>query len=136
LGNDLLEGGDGNDRLLGVNNSAANPGSSELDTLTGGNGRDVFWLADGNSVYYDDGDALTTGESDYALIKDFNQNEDFIQLQGTADLYSLDFFTSAEGSLNVALIYDPGTIARGETIGILENVDANLSVSDPAFTFV
>jgi Ca2+-binding RTX toxin-like protein len=136
LGNDLLEGGNGNDRLLGVNNSSANPGSSELDTLTGGNGQDRFWLADANGVYYDDGDALTTGESDYVLIQDFNQNEDFIQLQGTADLYNLDFFTSAEGSLNAALIYDPGTIARGETIGILENVTADLSVSDPAFTFV
>jgi subtilisin family serine protease len=136
ISNDLLEGGNGNDRLVGVNNNAANVGVSELDTLTGGNGRDTFWLADANSVYYDDGDALTTGESDYALIKDFNQNEDFIQLQGTADLYSLDFFTSAEGSQNAALIYDPGTTARGETIGILENVTADLSVSDPAFTFV
>jgi subtilisin family serine protease len=136
LSNDLLEGGNGNDQLLGVNNNAANVGVSELDTLTGGNGRDTFWLADANGVYYDDGDALTTGESDYALIKDFNQNQDFIQLQGTADLYSLDFFTSAEGSQNAALIYDPGTTARGETIGILENVTADLSVSDPAFTFV
>jgi Ca2+-binding RTX toxin-like protein len=136
LGNDSLEAGDGNDQLLGVNNSGATPGIGELDTLNGGNGRDTFWLADENSIYYDDGDALTTGESDYALISDFNQSEDLIQLQGTADLYSLDFFTSTEGSLNAALIYDPGTIARGEVIGIIENVTADLSVSDPAFTFV
>jgi subtilisin family serine protease len=136
LDNDSLEGGDGNDQLLGVNNSGATPGIGELDTLNGGNGRDVFWLADANGVYYDDGDALTTGESDYALIKDFNQTQDLIQLQGSADLYSLDFFTSTEGSFNAALIYDTGTTARGETIGILENVDADLSVSNPAFTFV
>ena len=70
------------------------------------------------------------------MISDFNQTQDLIQLQGTADLYSLDFFTSAEGSLNAALIYDTGITARGETIGILENVDADLSVSNPAFTFV
>lgn len=136
LGNDLLEGENGNDRLLGVNNSAANSGSGELDTLTGGNGQDTFWLADANGVYYDDGDALTAGESDYALISDFNQTQDLIQLQGAADLYSLDFFTSNEGSLNAALIYDTGNAARGETIGILENVDADLNVSNPAFTFV
>jgi Ca2+-binding RTX toxin-like protein len=102
IGNDLLEGGDDNDQLLGINNSAANPGRGESDTLTGGNDSDTFWLADENSIYYDDGDALTTGESDYALISDFNPNEDFIQLQGSADLYSLDFFTSTEGNLNAA----------------------------------
>jgi Ca2+-binding RTX toxin-like protein len=136
LGNDLLEGGGGNDQILGVNQNAANAGIGELDTLAGGNGRDTFWLGNANGVYYDDGDALTTGESDYALIKDFNQNQDSIQLQGTADLYSLDFFTSAEGSQNAALIFDSGTTARGETIAILENVTADLSVSNPAFTFV
>lgn len=136
LGNDLLEGGDGSDRLIGVNNSSTNPGQTEVDTLTGGQGEDTFWLADENAVYYDDGDALTTGESDYASIVDFNQNEDSIQLKGTADLYSLDFFTSTEGSLNAALIYDPGTTARGENIGILEDVAADLNLSDPAFTFV
>jgi len=140
FGNDSLDGGEGDDTLIGVDpfspGAEVGFGAGEVDTLTGAVGRDTFVLADENRVYYDDGEPLTTGESDYALISDFNPNEDLIQLQGTADLYSLDFFTSTEGSLNAALIYDPGITARGEVIGILENVAADLSVSDPAFTFV
>ena len=42
-------------------------GAAEQDTLTGGLGADIFVLGDANGVYYDDGDPLLTGESDFAL---------------------------------------------------------------------
>jgi Ca2+-binding RTX toxin-like protein len=139
LGNDTLDGGNGNDRLTGVDTSATTGvglGSGEIDTLTGSSGRDTFVLGDSNVVYYDDGQSLTTGESDYALITDFNFGEDFIQLKGSRDFYSFDFFTSATGTIDAALIFDPGVTARGEVIGILQNASLDLNISSRALTFV
>jgi Ca2+-binding RTX toxin-like protein len=136
-GFDFLNGGDGNDRLIGVDSRNARFGFGvfEIDTLTGGAGRDTFVLGDATRVYYDDGNPRSTGENDYALITDFNSEEDFIQLNGSADLYSLDFFTEF-GITSAALIYDPGVAARGEQIAILQNVSPTLSVDDAAFRFV
>jgi hypothetical protein len=116
--------------------SGNNFGVGEVDTLLGSSGRDTFVLGDGDRVYYDDGDPLTKGEQDYALILDFNAREDVIQLQGSADLYRLDFFPSSLGAIDAVLSYDPDVTARAETIGLLSNVSEFLSLSDPAFTFV
>jgi hypothetical protein len=58
------------------------------------------------------------------------------QPQGSAALYSLDFFTSSTGTIDAALIYDPGVTARGETIGLLPNVSQFLSLTGSAFTFI
>ena len=140
LGNDNLDGGEGNDRLIGVDtNVTVNGvgfGTGEVDTLTGSSGSDTFVLGDSNFVYYDDGKSFTTGESDYALITDFNLNQDFIELKGSRDFYTLDLFTSATGTTDAALIYVPGVIARGEVIGVLQNVSLDLNISSSAFTFV
>ena len=140
LGNDYLDGGEGNDRLIGVDtNVTVNGvgfGTGELDILTGSSGSDTFVLRDNSFVYYDDGQSLTTEESDYALIIDFDFNQDFIELKGSRDFYSLDLFTSATGTTDAALIYDPGVIARGEVIGVLQNVSLDLNISSSAFTFV
>jgi beta propeller repeat protein len=134
LGNDSLDGGAGSDRLIGVEPSTGF-GTGEIDILTGLGDGDTFILGDPNHVFYSDGDPVTTGESDYALITDFNPSQDSILLQGQADLYSLDFFTIGS-SINAALIYDPGNAERGELIGILQNVSADLTIADPGFTFV
>lgn len=135
LGNDNLDGGEGNDRLIGVDNEVGF-GTGEVDTLTGSSGSDTFVLGDSSFVYYDDGQSLTIGESSYALITDFDFNQDFIELKGSRNFYSLDFFTSATGTTDAALIYDPGVIARGEVIGVLQNVSLDLNISSSAFTFV
>jgi len=140
FGNDSLDGGEGDDELIGVEPTTAGSGigfgAGEVDTLTGGAGSDKFVFADTSRVYYSDGDPSTTGDSDFGLVKDFNVSEDVIQLQGSADLYELDFFPTSTGSINAALIYDPEVLARGEVIGILENVSTDLTISDPAFSFV
>ncbi|QFS44263.1 calcium-binding protein [Nostoc sphaeroides] len=135
LGNDSLDGGEGSDRLIGVENGLGF-GTGEVDILTGSSGSDTFVLGDSSFVYYDDGQSLTTGESDYALITDFDFNQDFIELKGSRDFYSLDLFTSATGTTDAVLIYDPGVIARGEVIGLLQNVSLDLNISSSAFTFV
>ena len=108
----------------------------EQDTLTGGLGADIFVLGDANGVYYDDGDPLLTGESDFALITDFEAGIDTVQLHSSADLYLLDYFTDSSGVVSAAIIYDPGVSAREELIGILENVSIGLNLSDSSFSFV
>jgi beta propeller repeat protein len=134
LGNDSLNGGAGSDRLVGVDTSTGF-GTGEIDVLAGLGDGDVFVLGDQNRVFYSDNDPVTTGESDYALITDFNASQDSIQLHGLADQYSLDFFT-VDNTINAALIYDPGDTERGELIGILSNVSAELTIAAPAFAFV
>ena len=51
-GSDFLNGGIGNDELIGVGSSL---GIGEVDTLTGGIGRDTFVLGDEKGIDYDDG---------------------------------------------------------------------------------
>ena len=140
FGNDVLDGGRGNDTLIGVDPTSLGAevgfGAGEVDILTGREGRDIFVLGDEDRVYYDDGDPLTFGEADFALITDFNVRRDFIQLNGSADLYSLDFFTSGAGTIDADLIFDPGASARGEVIATLQDVSPELSLTDDAFLFV
>jgi Ca2+-binding RTX toxin-like protein len=133
LGNDSLNGGEGDDTIVGVV-----PGISsarELDVLTGGAGRDTFVLGDCSDIYYSDSDPLTTGESDYALITDLNTSEDFIQLHGSIEQYTLDFFTTSSGRIDAALLFDAGVAARAELIAIVQNVSANLNLDMPTFVF-
>ena len=137
-GNDDVRGNQGSDRLIGVDTININSdfGIGEIDTLTGGKGDDTYILADENRVFYDDGNDLSSGEDDLAIITTLNTNRDTIQLQGSAELYSLDFFTSDAGTTDARLIYDRGTSAIGEAIAVLEDIDPNLSVADSVFTFV
>ncbi|MDJ0595020.1 MAG: putative Ig domain-containing protein [Pleurocapsa sp. MO_226.B13] len=137
-GSDLLKGNNNNDLLIGIdpNDSDSNFGAGELDTLTGGAGNDTFVLANKNHIFYDDGDNSTAGEADFALITGFNSNQDKIQLQGSADLYSLDFFTNSAGKIDAKLIYNPGVSVMEETIAVLEDVDPNLSIDDSIFIFI
>lgn len=140
LGNDTLTGGLGNDTLIGVETASAGPGTGfgagEVDGLRGGKGRDTFVLGDVARTYYSDGDPLTSGESDYALIKDFNSAEDVIRLHGARNSYSLDIYTVAAGKLEAAILYDPGVTDRAEIIGIVQNVTADFALTDPAFSFM
>ncbi len=146
-GDDTLFGGNGSDRLFGNNNndlligidpndSDSNFGTGELDTLTGGAGNDTFVLANKNRVFYDDGDNSTAGDGDFALITGFNTNQDRIQLQGSADFYSLDFFASSTETVGAKLIYHSGISDLGETIAVLEDVDSNFRIDESIFTFI
>ena len=141
FGSDSLAGDAGNDLLIGVNPS--NPGdelsgfgTGEVDILSGGAGHNTFVLGDESNVFYDDGDPSTVGESDLAFITDFNAGRNTIQLNGSADSYILDFFTSEMGTVDADLLYDPGVSAREEVIATLQDVSPDLALSDPAFSFV
>ncbi|MEL7315714.1 MAG: hypothetical protein AAFN08_12255, partial [Cyanobacteria bacterium J06559_3] len=89
-GNDTINGNKGNDLLVGVAVKDAQPGLGEQDVMMGGSQADTYVLGDASQAYYDDGNAQSTGESDFAVIKDFNQKHgDQIQLHGEANDYHL-----------------------------------------------
>jgi Ca2+-binding RTX toxin-like protein len=99
-GNDTLSGGRGNDTLIGVNPLSATPGSNETDVLIGGKGRDVFVLGDAATSYYQG-----TG---VALIQDFQQGIDRIQLHGQLSDYSI-----VGNSINLAGTSDQIAVIKG-----------------------
>ncbi len=103
--NDILRGGSGNDVLIGAGSESYNtgfedppPGRGEIDTLTGGTRRDTFVLGDADNIYYDDGNNPwflldpERGNSDFALITDFTNGLDTIQLKG-GETYILEPIT-------------------------------------------
>jgi len=104
---DILIGKDGNDRLVGnggfdqLNGTGSERGRGEIDTLTGGEGIDIFVLGDPNRIYYDDGDRKNSGRKDYALITDFDVDLDAITLKGNFS----NFIFKAE-KRGVAVYYD------------------------------
>lgn len=149
-GNDYVVGDAGDDLLIGVNaNSVSvtntngvvvaqiatsgNPGQGEIDTLIGGEGADKFMLADRNNVYYNDGNAATSGTEDYALILDFNINKDKIELKGTATNYGLQ---TSGADTNIYLDNDgiAGLSANDELVAIVKGV-LNLSLSGSYFNY-
>ena len=137
-GSDLINGGEGDDLIIGVEIEGSNLslGRGEIDTLTGGEGNDTFFLGDSNGIYYDDGDNLTAGESDFAVITDFNSGEDSIQLNGPREFYSLDLFTFSTGTIGARVIFDPGIESVAEVIAVIENVSPELSLDDSEFVFI
>lgn len=152
FGNDILVGGHGDDFLNGTGRfDSASPvslGRGEIDILVGGIGKDTFRLWDGSgrsgiSVSYDNADSTTAGVSDYALIYDFNSNEDVIQLTVRVDFtvltpvkYSLGASPSGLPTGTGIFVDNPGT-SSNELIAILQDVSTNsLSLSGSYFSFV
>ncbi|MGK7954249.1 MAG: hypothetical protein AB4063_03130, partial [Crocosphaera sp.] len=133
-GNDTIFGGTGEDTLVGVDPTSG-LGTSEKDSLRGDEGKDTFVLGDQNNVYYVDDDPSSFGEQDYGLIVDFTVGEDKIELYGTSDNYFLDFYTTSDGIVKADIVYDPGVAAKGELIAILEDVSADLQLTDSSFVY-
>jgi Ca2+-binding RTX toxin-like protein len=110
-GNDILNGGDGNDRLTGAyepTSAGFNPGSGEIDWLTGGVGADTFVVGNRFSTFY-----VGQGFSDAAIITDFNPLEgDILQLSGSASDYQV-----AVDPINQMT----GVYYRGDLVTVLQN---------------
>jgi Ca2+-binding RTX toxin-like protein len=114
-GRDSLFGGDGNDTLWGTDASRRN----EIDTLTGGGGADLFVLGDASVVFYNDGLASQVGNTDYALITDFNPAEgDRLQLRGAAASYYLGAHTVTGLTAHQGLFLELGAV--DELIAIIQ----------------
>ncbi len=112
--NDLLSGDLGDDTLIGAYNGfyATTPGKHEIDTLTGGQGADVFVLGDESKSYY-----VGQGNSDFALLTDFNPNEDRLVYKA--------------GNLNSSSITLPGF---GVGIGLFDTAKSDLIAFLPGAT--
>jgi beta propeller repeat protein len=133
-GNDRLFGGNGLDTLVGVDAENYQPGIGEIDQLNGVTGVDHFVLGDELSVYYEDGNTMTSGVSDYGWIKDFVVGEDVIQLSGSASNY---FLAASPAKLpkGTAIFLETGT--TDELIGIVRNVPlAQLELTSSSFSYV
>ena len=115
-------GGNGNDILIGVDDSSATPGAGEKDILKGQDGEDRFVLGDSNAVFYDDnGLTVAEGKVGKAIIHDFVVGEDIIQLKGSADDYHLKITNN--GSTN---IFETSDSAK-ELIGVVKGVALDLN---------
>jgi Ca2+-binding RTX toxin-like protein len=130
-GDDILSGGTGNDRLTGTVSS--NAGTDEIDLLIGGSGKDTFVLGNASQIFYDDGKTDTEGSTDYAVILDFNQKKDTIQLKGSSSNYSLG---TLPNDLNITGtgIYYKISGSESELVGVI--VGVTLSDLNTGFTFV
>ena len=129
IGNDTLNVRNGNDILIGVDPNSSNPGRGEIDSFTGGLGRDRFILGDVSWLGYDDGDSTLAGNNDYAQISDFNPTDDIIQLRGTSSNYLL----MVSGTNTQLYLDKPGT-EPDELIAILQN-RTGLSLTGSYFNY-
>lgn len=154
LGNDRLSGGNGNDTLFGeagnniLSGDAGNDyllaEGSEVDILIGGAGADKFGLATAIAI----ANGVTTGKgvtyksagnSDYALITDFNLTEDIIQLPRMDETQVVEYSLAAtpSGLPTGTGIFANNLGAKPELIAILQNIAPNsVSLSQPYFSFL
>lgn len=123
---------EGNDILVGVDYTGANPGCGEVNTLIGAEGNDMFLLGNATDLYYKDGNDIGTGAGDYALIVGYDPSNDIIQLQSAPSTYLLD--TSPAGLPEGAAIFKK-TVAANELIARAQSVSP-LSLDGSSLRFV
>jgi hypothetical protein len=125
-GNDALYGGRGADTLIGTNPHFRNPGRGEIDILNGGEGEDTFVLGDYRKIYYQG-----KGLQDYAIIRDFDKNQDTIQLHGNRRWYELSETYSLGGKSGTSIFLKN----THELIGFVEG-EQGLNLASNDFSFV
>ena len=114
-------------------------GQGEIDVLTGGAGKDTFTLGGGNNhsgyigPFY-----LAAGNSDYALISDFNKDEDKISIQRplTSNVAGGTFSLGAspKGLPSETGIFLESSGRNPELFALLQRVDLNsVSISGSYF---
>ena len=138
-GNDILAGGSGDDSLTGA--STTTNGLGEIDRLYGEAGADSFVLGTATTAFYDDGDNTNHGIADYALIHDFDDTEDIIELY-SGETYYLDanpFGTISGQGIFIDNDGTGGLTADDELIGLLDGTSlpaGQITGSTPGFSFV
>jgi Ca2+-binding RTX toxin-like protein len=135
-GNDSLFGGDGDDVLVGIDPAvpAFGFGAGEIDTLTGGVGRDLFLLGDNGNIEVNNGTRIDIERenpevyyeggfnSDYALITDFTGGEDRIQLRSNDQFsgYSFGTISSADLPSGIGISFNNDLIAIVQGVSFFE----------------
>ncbi|MGF1590842.1 MAG: right-handed parallel beta-helix repeat-containing protein [Pleurocapsa sp.] len=104
-GNDTLVGGSGKNTLIGGDGNDVFIGGKGQDLIEGGKGKDRFVIGDNKQVFYTDHDWY-----DHAIIKDFEPEQDIIQLKGKAADYKIQAANS-QGIHGTGIFYQGGMIA-------------------------
>jgi len=139
-GNDSLVGGNGSDWISGdagddilwgtTGNGFFGFDAAQIDTLTGGEGRDTFALADGRKDSY----YVTSGEADYTIIRDFDKNNDKLGINSLSNRnYTLSSALPSGVTKGQSLYFE-----NTELIAVIQTSDGsplNLS-KDSIFTTV
>lgn len=143
LGNDWLIGGNGNDLLVGadaltapVDPALAATTLPEVDTLTGGNGKDTFVVGLPSNGVPNSAPYSTLGDADYVLVTDFKQ-PDVLQLTGAATSYTLGAYTGADGTTGTGIYLNKGVGVAGDLVAVLAGVQSTtIDLASSSFVYV
>lgn len=138
----IIWGRSGNDSLLGFDPGTPHSEQQQIDffladgteaNLFGGDSQgewsDRFILGDWQQPYYVDGQGLNWGLNQFALLLDFNPNQDIIQLHGTSKDYKL-----ISSPLGTAIFWQPQWDSVPDLVTVLPFV-SDLSLEDNYFQF-
>lgn len=132
-----LDGGSGHDTLLGGALNDTLVSSSGKDILTGGAGEDVFAL-NSRTRFLRSKRRNPHKSGDFALITDFEQSKDHIELEGTAEDYVLSSSPVA-GISGTAIYLDINSDRMFDTedklIAVVQNMN-NLNLTSSSFSYV
>ena len=120
IGNDILDGGNGADRIRGANTKTG--GVGEIDRLIGSKGADTFILGNKTTAFYNDKNATNSGIDSYALISDFDVDEDVIRLS-SANSQTYYLAGNPYGTSSGTGIYLDNDGTNDELVGLLEGVN-------------
>jgi subtilisin family serine protease len=131
-GSDTLRGGAGDDTLIGLPQILTGPpGRGTVDTLIGGDGADTFVVGIVRQRFYDDGNSRNAGYADYALIADFVDGTDRVQL--TKGTYFIADITVGEVS-GAGIFFDNNANRMRDSLDELFGVIANVSAVSMTLT--
>jgi Ca2+-binding RTX toxin-like protein len=105
VGNDTLVGGDGKNNLFGGDGNDTFIGGYGQDLIEGGSGQDRYIIGDKNRVFYTNHTWF-----DHAIVKNFNSQQDIIQLHGQASNYQIKA-ASSQGINGTGIFYKGGMVA-------------------------
>ncbi|MEM8677106.1 MAG: right-handed parallel beta-helix repeat-containing protein [Cyanobacteria bacterium P01_G01_bin.67] len=112
-GNDTLKGGGQNNTLFGEAGNDTFIGGIGQDLIEGGSGQDRFVIGDDTQVFY-----TNHKWYDHAIIKDFEPQQDTIQLKGQAADYTIK-------SANSKGVYGTGIFYQGGMIALVGDISPN-----------
>jgi Ca2+-binding RTX toxin-like protein len=107
------------------------PGRGTIDTLIGGDGADTFVLGTARQRFYDDGNSRNAGYADYALIADFVDGTDRVQL--TKGTYFVADVTVG-GVSGTGIFFDNNANRVLDSLDELFGLVANVSAASITFT--
>lgn len=113
-----------------INFPSGDIGKGQVDTLIGGSGQDIYYLGDGRQIstysfYSPETFYIGGGNSDYALVKNFERGKDYIVLAG-GGLTANYRFQAVNGNLNISNF-------SGDLVAIVEGITSLTQFPDDNF---